>query len=132
MPKVASHLCPNCDEAIDARSIYWRVCAGCLARHHPGCWRAGNGCAVCRDSLALRHPQAPSGRGGESWPLRFALCGALILLLGVSLQLAYLLQAQRRQTRLLEQRYEAEAQRSRDLWREVSDLKLRYDSTSPP
>lgn len=65
--------------------------------------------------------------------MRFALCGALILLVGVSLQLAYLLQAQRSQTRLFERRYEAEAQRSRDLWREISELKVRHhDPTSPP
>jgi hypothetical protein len=117
--------CAHCHEAVDTRSVFWRVCAGCLARHHVGCWRSGNGCARCRDSLALLHPDAPSTQAvTRRWQL--VLVASVLLLSGICFHLGQRLHASgAAETQLLE-RFAAEQERARDLADEVERLRASH------
>src|SRR4051794_12411777 len=44
--------CPFCRETLDTKGA-WLACAGCLARHHPDCWREAGACASCQRTDAL-------------------------------------------------------------------------------
>lgn len=46
--------CPYCHEDVLAEAAEWVACAGCLGRHHAGCWADGGKCAACGHAEPLR------------------------------------------------------------------------------
>lgn len=58
--------CPFCLDSVEASKKSWVACAGCLARHHRGCWRESKRCASCGSTkhlVAPKEPNIPAGRG---------------------------------------------------------------------
>src|SRR5581483_7666534 len=56
--KLATNLsrCPYCHADVHPEASDWVACAGCLARHHQGCWNEHGSCASChgRETLARK------------------------------------------------------------------------------
>lgn len=45
--------CPFCHDDVRVGEQRWVACAGCLARHHAGCWGEAGRCAACGDAASL-------------------------------------------------------------------------------
>jgi TPR repeat protein len=45
--------CPFCHDDVRVGEQRWVACAGCLARHHAGCWGEAGRCAACGDGASL-------------------------------------------------------------------------------
>jgi hypothetical protein len=78
--------CPFCHDALAPASDDWVACAGCLARHHPACWRESGACGTCgwQRSLAPA-PEEPVARvlPRRAWPR----LGSVILVVALPLSL---------------------------------------------
>jgi hypothetical protein len=61
--------CPYCHADIDAKSVVWVACQGCLARHHAACWRESKKCATCGEKKALKPAghRTPSGTRASAY-----------------------------------------------------------------
>ncbi len=71
--------CPYCHDEVALEAPTWVACAGCLARHHGGCWREAGRCASCGGAESLARAARPTA-SGELGPLveRSAPPGALL------------------------------------------------------
>lgn len=74
--------CPFCHDDVRVGEQRWVACAGCLARHHAGCWGEAGRCSACGDAAALA--------GGRPSRLREALFALAVVgvLVGIGLVLA--------------------------------------------
>lgn len=77
LPVVAR--CPYCHESVRADSPDWVACAGCLAKHHEGCWNEHGACASCQGREALGRRKGERGHR----KLAVALLAVLLPLLVV-------------------------------------------------
>ena len=84
---VAAARCPYCHDEVALEAPTWVACAGCLARHHGGCWSEAGRCASCGATESLARAARPSAAPAPG-PL-VDRCGPAGALLGASRRLLF-------------------------------------------
>lgn len=65
---VLRNRCPYCHDDLELEEEAWIACAGCLARHHEGCWAEGGACGACGGGERLAPVQEAGVRLEEAAP----------------------------------------------------------------